>query len=121
MPDTKETTEIIRAAGMLLAKFVARSADGEFSRWDGFKVALSSVGDVWDAIAGASAVLSELRDLTPEESEALITEIESVLAKSQRFTHRQRDSAKIILQMVYRDVVAISQLLSLPPTAEPVP
>lgn len=121
MTGTKELTELLRASGVLIAKCVARSADGNFSRWDGAAVLLSSAGDVWDGIAGMTQIPAEIADMDQDEAARIIAEIEDVLAKSGRFTHRQRDVAARILSLAYHNVSEVAAMLALPPTAEPVP
>lgn len=117
MTGTKELTELLRAYGVMQAKVIAYSADGEFSKWDGFRTLITSLGDIWEAIAGCGLILAEIKDLDPAEMEGIIQEIIAILAKSKRFTHRERDIAERILRMVYREIKEITDIIHLPPTA----
>jgi formylmethanofuran dehydrogenase subunit B len=118
MAGTKELTELLRAYAVVQAKVVAYSADGEFSRWDGVRLLASSMMEIWDGIAGAGLVLQELKDLDGVELDGIIDEVSDILAKSKKFTHRQRDIAERILRMVYREIREVSEMIHLPPTAE---
>lgn len=118
MPDTKELTELLRAYGVVQAKVIAFSADGSFTKWDGVKLLASSMMEIWDGIAGVGLIPGELKDMGEQEMEGIIDEIESILAKSKRFTFRERDIAGRILRMVYREIKEVSAIINLPPTAE---
>ncbi len=117
---TKELTELLRAGSVITAKCVSRSTDGDFSKWDGFRVIIGSIESIWDGIAGISKIGSELRDLSDDELEPIIDETCAVLEKTGRFTFRHRDIAGDIVRMVYRDIKSILAMLERPLTAEPV-
>lgn len=114
----KEVTELVRAAAVVTSKAVIASSDGAFSRFDGFKLILTSAGDIWDGLAGIAKIPGELRDLDTTEANRIIDEMVIVLEKSRRFTARERDIARKLFELVYRDIITIHEVLSLPPTAE---
>lgn len=117
MPGTKELTEVLRAYSVVQAKVIARSADGEFSRWDGAKVLATSMPDIWRAIAGCGLIIAEIKDITFTEWDGIIEEIMPILARSKKFTFRERDIADRILRMAFREIKELSEIIHLPPTA----
>lgn len=121
MAGTKELTELLRMGAVLTGKCVSRASDGEFSKWDGIKVVATSIEPIWDGIAGLSNLDEELRDLSTEELEPIIEEVQSVLEKTGKFTFRERDIAGDIVRMIYRDIRSILAMVERPPTAETVP
>jgi hypothetical protein len=114
---TKELTELLRAYAVVQAKVIAYSEDG-FTKWEGAKVIAGSLLDIWEGISGIGLVLGELKDLDGVELDGIIDEVSIILAKSRKFTHRQRDIAERIMRMVYREIKEVSEIINLPPTAE---
>ena len=117
----KETSEIIISALALLASAAeAKSDDGKVSRPEAVGILLSNAGEIWSALNGLPAVLTEIGDLDAEELDQLF-----VLVLASRGWERS-ESTEDIVRAVYDSV---RQLLSTvrriqytihPPAADPV-
>ena len=116
----KETLEFLRGAGVLLARIQAAKADGTTTNVEKVGIILSSLSSVIDGIVGIQLVPQELRDLDELESEQIISEMDMILRRSGKFTHRERDIAERLFRWLYRSVVEFSEITHLPPTALPV-
>lgn len=113
---TKELTELLRAAGVVSAKVAAGMADGDLGFFDKASILLS-IKTIYQGISGLGKIPAELRDLDEVEVEEIIKEMIAVLAKTKRFTFRERDIAERLLRMVYRDIREYFEIVNLPPTA----
>ena len=116
----KETLEFLRGAGVLIARVQAAKADGTLSRTETFGIIFHSMGQVWESLMGIQLIPQELKDIDELESEQIIGEMDNILRRSGKFTHRERDIAERLFRWLYRSVVEFSEITHLPPTAEPV-
>lgn len=114
----KETIEFLRAAGCLLARVQAAKADGNLSNVEKVGVILSSLSSVIDGLIGIQLIPQELRDIDELESEQIISEMDNILRRSGKFTHRERDIAERLFRWLYGSVVEFAEIANLPPTAE---
>lgn len=114
----RETTELLRAASAILIECIEDMDDGRFSIAEKIKfVHLLPV--VSQGIKGISQVPGELRDLDPDERDALIAEIKETLLKTGKFAHRTADVSEIVLDLAYHNIAEIARILRLPPVALP--
>lgn len=117
MTGTKETSELLRAASAVLVDIMDGIEDGKRDMGENLR-ALGLIPTIMQGIRGISLVYSELKDLSPEERDALILEIRAILLRTKRLSHRSSDLAADILHLADHNVRAISYMLSRPPTAE---
>lgn len=117
MSNTKELTEILRAASAIMVEVMESMEDGTYSFTEKIR-ALSLIPVVMKGIKGAGGLKVELSDLQQEEVDSLILEIRRSLLRSKVLSHRSSDIAADILHLAYYNVVAISGMLSRPPAAE---
>lgn len=115
----KETSELVRFIGAGVRDYVKRKEDGEFSGWDGAKMAMALANAATDAVVGVQNVGNELLSITPDQQEELGNIIASELV-SLGVSHRSSEIAIMWLSYLIQGAQLAKITLSLPPTAEPV-
>lgn len=115
MKGITQTREVIRAAAAVGVRLVKDLEDGKISIAEGIGFA-SEFNTIRTAVSGIQEVPSELADLTDEEKDILLQDINEALTAA-GLSHRIADAAEKILRWAYTTVRTFIDIKTAPPSA----
>lgn len=115
--NTKELRELIRAVALIILEVIKDVRDdGKVSMWEGIE-ALHLIPSIVIGIRGFREIPEEVRDIDQQEWNVIVADIKQSFLKSGQ-TYRRADLLERALKLAYLNIVEISEMSKLPPTAE---
>jgi hypothetical protein len=111
----QQTREVVQAVGAVAVRLIDDLKDGKVSLAEGLGF-LADFNVIRAGIQGVGTVPAELADLSDEEREVLLVDINAMLTAA-GLSHRIADAAEKILRWAYGTVQVFVELRNAPPSA----